>query len=62
MLRGVRSFCALEMASALTPDGTINTTSYSGQIANVPEAGSCLALMGLALLGLEGFRRKSKTK
>lgn len=41
--------------------GAAYSTSYSGSITNVPavpEGGSALALLGLALVGIEGLRRK----
>lgn len=56
------NFIPAQTLTGLTLDGTVTDTGYNGQVASVPEAGSCLALMGLALLGLEGFRRKFKTK
>lgn len=54
--------------SALVADGTTHsgTISFSNTIyadtASVPEAGSTLALLGMALLGIEGLRRKMKGK
>ena len=43
----------------LTADGTTNATSFSGSIASIPDGGSTVALLGLALVGIEGLRRKA---
>ena len=54
-------FDAPHTLTNLTTDGNLNTTSYSGTLANhVPEGGSSAAILGLGLLGVVGLRRKFK--
>ena len=57
-------FVPAQSLSVVTADGTTTTTSYSGSIssssANVPDGGSTLALLGGALFGAAGLRRKFK--
>lgn len=55
-------FVPAQSLTTLTADGTVTTTSYSGSIgsnsSNVPDGGSTLALLGGALFGAAGLRRK----
>jgi hypothetical protein len=46
--------------TTLTTDGQVNSTSFSGTIAtaSVPDGGLTMALLGFALMGIEGLRRK----
>ena len=37
-----------------------NSTSFSGTVATLPDGGTTVALLGLALTGLEGLRRRMK--
>jgi hypothetical protein len=48
--------------TALTANGKINSTSFSGtlQATPVPDGGLTLSLLGVALMGVEGLRRKLK--
>ena len=36
------------------------STSYSGSVTSAPDGGSAIALLGMGLVALEGFRRRSK--
>lgn len=55
-------FVPARSLTTLTADGTTTSTSYSGSIgnsaSNVPDGGSTLALLGGALFGAAGLRRK----
>lgn len=53
-------FVPARSLTTLTADGTTTNTSYSGSIgsSNVPDGGSTLALLGGALFGAAGLRRK----
>lgn len=52
-------FVPAQSLTTLTADGTTTTTSYSGSIgSSVPDGGSTLALLGGALFGAAGLRRK----
>jgi hypothetical protein len=58
----VVSFTFLPAISLSTLDkggtDTNKTTSFSGSISSTPDGGSAVALLGIALLGVEMFRRK----
>lgn len=55
-------FVPAKSLTVVTTDGTTTTTSYSGSISSssVPDGGSTLALLGGALFGAAGLRRKFK--
>jgi hypothetical protein len=58
-------FVPSQSLTTLTANGTTTSTSYSGSIGNsaatsVPDGGSTLALLGGALFGAAGLRRKFK--
>lgn len=50
-------FGSIESLSALTTDGKVNNTSFSGSIA-VPDGGLTVACLGFAFVGVETLRRK----
>jgi len=47
-----------QFLSNLTAGTTPQATTYSGTVSSVPEGGSAMALLGLALIGIEIVRRK----
>lgn len=56
-------FIPAKSLTVLTEGGTTNFTSYSGSIQSspVPDGGSTLALLGAALFGAAGLRRKFRS-
>ena len=44
----------------LSNGGVDHSTSYSGTVGTLPDGGTTVALLGLALTGLEGLRRRVK--
>lgn len=61
MLNGAIDTLSFQFATTITLADlktSANTTSFSGSITAAPDGGLCLAMLGFAMVGVEGLRRK----